>query len=77
MHSVVLKYARYQLTPSYRRDRVVESLSKVYKCHYPTLSSQSARGVKRSPLHAKLVERGACFRDVSGWEGADWYVAKC
>jgi 4-methylaminobutanoate oxidase (formaldehyde-forming) len=24
-------------------------------------------------VHHRLVERGAFFRDVSGWEGADWY----
>jgi len=27
-----------------------------------------------SPLHERLVARGAYFRDVSGWEGADWYA---
>jgi 4-methylaminobutanoate oxidase (formaldehyde-forming) len=25
-------------------------------------------------VHARLVEQGAYFRDVSGWEGADWYA---
>ncbi|KNC47481.1 glycine cleavage T-protein [Thecamonas trahens ATCC 50062] len=64
----------YQATPAYRAARVVESLGLVYKTHYPTRPSSSARGVKRSPLHAALADRGACFRDVSGWEGADWYA---
>jgi 4-methylaminobutanoate oxidase (formaldehyde-forming) len=35
---------------------------------------QTARNVKRSPLHERLAARGAYFRDVSGWEGADWYA---
>jgi 4-methylaminobutanoate oxidase (formaldehyde-forming) len=64
----------YQATPEYRRTRTVESLGMVYQCHYPTRSMQTARGVKRSPLHERLVARGAYFRDVSGWEGADWYA---
>jgi glycine cleavage system aminomethyltransferase T/glycine/D-amino acid oxidase-like deaminating enzyme len=64
----------YQTTPEYRRTRTVESLGMVYKCHYPTYVMQTARGAKRSPLHERLVARNAYFRDVSGWEGADWYA---
>jgi 4-methylaminobutanoate oxidase (formaldehyde-forming) len=64
---------RYQANPEYRRTRTVESLGMVYQCHYPTRSMQTARGAKLSPLHHRLAERGASFRDVSGWEGADWY----
>jgi glycine cleavage system aminomethyltransferase T len=46
----------------------------VYQCHYPTRSMQTARGAKRSPLHDRLAARGAYFKDVSGWEGPDWYA---
>jgi glycine cleavage system aminomethyltransferase T/glycine/D-amino acid oxidase-like deaminating enzyme len=65
---------RYQANPEYRRVRTVESLGQVYQCHYPTKSMQTARGVKRSPVHDRLAAQGAYFRDVSGWEGADWYA---
>jgi glycine cleavage system aminomethyltransferase T/glycine/D-amino acid oxidase-like deaminating enzyme len=64
----------YQGTPEYRRTRTVESLGMVYQCHYPTRSMTTARDAKRSPLHDRLAARGAFFRDVSGWEGADWYL---
>jgi glycine cleavage system aminomethyltransferase T/glycine/D-amino acid oxidase-like deaminating enzyme len=64
----------YQATPEYRRLRTVESLGMVYKCHYPTYVMQTARGAKRSPIHDRLAARNAYFRDVSGWEGADWYA---
>lgn len=64
----------YQATPAYRALRVVESLGKVYKCHYPHRQTETARGVRRSPLHDRLAALGAFFRDVSGWEGADWYA---
>jgi 4-methylaminobutanoate oxidase (formaldehyde-forming) len=64
----------YQTNPEYRRTRTVESLGMVYQCHYPTRSMQTARNVKRSAIHDRLASRGAYFKDVSGWEGADWYA---
>jgi glycine/D-amino acid oxidase-like deaminating enzyme len=64
----------YQANPKYRATRTVESLGMVYQCHYPTRSMQTARGAKRSPIHDKLQQAGAYFKDVSGWEGADWYA---
>ena len=64
----------YQSNPEYRRTRTVESLGMVYQCHYPTKSMQTARDAKRSPIHDRLAARGAYFKDVSGWEGADWYA---
>ena len=64
----------YQANPQYRAERTVESLGMVYAAHYPSRSMQSARGVKRSPIHDRLVENRAYFRDVSGWEGADWFA---
>jgi glycine cleavage system aminomethyltransferase T/glycine/D-amino acid oxidase-like deaminating enzyme len=64
----------YQSNPEYRRTRTVESLGMVYQCHYPTRSMQTARGAKKSAIYDRLEARGAYFRDVSGWEGADWYA---
>jgi 4-methylaminobutanoate oxidase (formaldehyde-forming) len=64
----------YQANPEYRRTRTVESLGMVYQCHYPTRSMMTARGAKKSALHDRLAAKGAYFRDVSGWEGADWYA---
>lgn len=65
---------RYQANPAYRRTRTVEMLGMVYRCHYPYQSPQTARGCKLSPLHSRLASQGAYFKDVSGWEGADWYA---
>ncbi len=64
----------YQANPEYRRRRTVESLGQVYSCHYPNKQLHTARNAKLSPLHQRLVEHGASFKDVSGWEGADWYA---
>ena len=30
--------------------------------------------MKKSAVHDRLAAAGAYFRDVSGWEGADWYA---
>src|SRR6478735_8589674 len=64
----------YQANPEYRATRTVESLGMVYQCHYPNRSMQTARGAKVSPVHARLAETGARFKDVSGWEAPDWYL---
>ena len=64
----------YQSNPEYRRTRTVESLGMVYQCHYPTRSMETARGARKSAFYDRLAARGAFFRDVSGWEGADWYA---
>ena len=64
----------YQSNPQYRRERTVESLGMVYKAHYPTRALQTARGAKKSALHDRLAAKGAYFRDVSGWEGVDWFA---
>lgn len=64
---------KYQANPEYRRTRTVESLGMVYQCHYPFRSMTTARGAKKAAFHDRLAARGAFFKDVSGWEGADWY----
>ncbi len=68
------RFQAYQSNPEYRRDRVSEMLGQVYKCHYPTKAPQTSRGAKRSVLHERLAAAGACFTDVSGWEGASWFA---
>jgi len=64
----------FQNNPRYRRDRTVEALGLAYQCHYPYKTLKTARGAKRSPFHDRLTDHGAYFKDVSGWEGADWYA---
>jgi glycine cleavage system aminomethyltransferase T/glycine/D-amino acid oxidase-like deaminating enzyme len=64
----------YQSNPEYRATRTVESLGMVYQCHYPNRSMRTARGAKLSPVHHRLAVQRAYFKDVSGWEGADWYA---
>ena len=69
----VRRAAREACSPAFRAARAPETLEKTYACHYPGLSPATARGVKRSPLHAAMAAAGARFRDVSGWESAEYY----
>ncbi|MFT3839223.1 MAG: FAD-dependent oxidoreductase [Myxococcaceae bacterium] len=64
----------YQCNPEYRKSRTVESLGWVYQCHYPTRTPLTARGAKKPVIYDRLASAGAYFKDVSGWEGADWYA---
>jgi 4-methylaminobutanoate oxidase (formaldehyde-forming) len=64
----------YQNNPKYRASRTVESLGMVYEAHYPTKTYKTARGAKKSPFYDRMAAAGAYFKDVSGWEGPDWYA---
>ncbi len=55
-------------------DRAVESYSRYYDIHWPGSEPQSARGVRRSPLHHRLKEAGAVFGSKFGWERANWFA---
>ncbi|HEX6886520.1 MAG TPA: FAD-dependent oxidoreductase [Candidatus Nanopelagicales bacterium] len=70
----VARVQPHQATPRYRATRTAESLGTVYACHLPGRQPRTARGIRRSPLHDRLIAAGAWCKDVSGWEGADWYA---
>ena len=67
------RFQGYMMNKSFRESRVQESLGLVYKCHYPYKTKLSGRGVKFTPFYTALKDQGAYFRDVSGWECADWF----
>ena len=52
----------YQANPLYRAHRVPETLARVYECHLPNQPARTARGAKTSPVHERLVARGAYCR---------------
>ena len=64
----------FQRNRSYLRERVSETLGLLYADHFPYLQPQTARGVRRSPLHEHLKARGAVFGETAGWERANWYA---
>lgn len=64
----------FQRNARYLRDRTVESLGLLYAMHWPHRQPETARGVRRSPLHDALKARGAVFGEVAGWERANWFA---
>ncbi|MEO1603534.1 MAG: FAD-dependent oxidoreductase, partial [Pseudomonadota bacterium] len=64
----------FQTNRRYLKERVSESLGLLYADHWPYRQPETARGVRRSPLHEHLKARGACFGETSGWERPNWFA---
>ncbi|MEM0937073.1 MAG: FAD-dependent oxidoreductase [Pseudomonadota bacterium] len=64
----------FQKNRRYLRTRVSETLGLLYADHYPFRQPETARGVRRSPLHEHLKARGAVFGETAGWERANWFA---
>jgi 4-methylaminobutanoate oxidase (formaldehyde-forming) len=64
----------FQRNRRYLKERVTETLGLLYADHYPYRQVETARGVRRSPLHEHLKARGAVFGEVAGWERANWFA---
>jgi heterotetrameric sarcosine oxidase gamma subunit len=64
----------FQGNARYLHDRTVETLGLLYAMHWPFRQYETARGVRKSPLHDRLAARGACFGEAAGWERPNWYA---
>jgi glycine cleavage system T protein len=64
----------FQMNRKYLQARVRESLGLLYATHWPFRQYQTARGVRRSAVHDRLAQAGACFGEAFGWERANWYA---
>ncbi|MGE4246787.1 MAG: FAD-dependent oxidoreductase, partial [Parvibaculaceae bacterium] len=64
----------FQTNSRYLKDRTTETLGLLYAMHWPYRQVETARGVRRSPFHDRLVKLGACMGEVSGWERPNWFA---
>ena len=64
----------FQSNQKYLETRVSEGLGLLYAMHWPYRQFATARGVRRSALHDRFVERNACFGEVVGWERPNWFA---
>ena len=64
----------FQNNKTYLVSRVSETLGLLYADHFPYRQMATARGVRRSPVHAILEKHGAVFGEMAGWERANWYA---
>ena len=65
----------FQANRRYLHDRTVETLGLLYAMHWPNYQYLTARGVRRSPLHDRLIAAGACMGETAGWERPNWFAA--
>ena len=63
----------FQRNQRYLENRTKETVGLLYAKHHPYNSPQSARGVRRSPIHEHLKRAGACFAEAAGWERPAWF----
>ena len=64
----------FQTNRRYLRERVSESLGLLYAMHWPYRQFETARGVRRSPFHDRLVAAGAVHGAAFGWERPNWFA---
>ena len=64
----------FQSVKKYVGERVSESLGLLYAMHWPYRQPETARGVRRSPIHPYTKQLGAVFGEVNGWERPNWYA---
>lgn len=70
----IARMAPFQGNQRYLVERATETLGLLYADHFPYRQKATARGVRRSPLHTYLAERGAVFGELAGWERANWFA---
>ena len=64
----------FQGNKTYLFERSKETLGLLYADHFPYLQKKTARGIRRSPFHHHLLERGAVMGELAGWERANWFA---
>ncbi|MGB7904486.1 MAG: FAD-dependent oxidoreductase [Steroidobacteraceae bacterium] len=69
----VRRVVPFQANKHYLHDRTTETLGLLYAMHWPYYQYSTARGVRRTPLHDRLVAAGACMGETAGWERPNWY----
>jgi len=69
--------ATHEVTRRFREERTVEQLGVLFGDAYaPGWTPATARGVRRSPVHERLVRHGARFDTTTGWEWADFFAGE-
>ncbi|MDH5242643.1 MAG: FAD-dependent oxidoreductase [Chloroflexota bacterium] len=70
----IRRFMPFQSNRRYLKERTTEVLGLLYDMHWPFRQPDTARGVRRSPLHDRLTAAGACFGETAGWERANWFA---
>ncbi len=66
----------FQGNRRYLAERATETLGLLYADHYPFRQKVTARDIRRSPFHRRLLEHGAVMGELAGWERPGWFARK-
>ncbi|GAA3470300.1 FAD-dependent oxidoreductase [Nonomuraea roseola] len=67
------RFAPWAGNDTWLRDRVKETLGLHYAMSWPNRELESARPLRRSPVHHLLAEAGASFGSKMGWERVNYF----
>ena len=70
----IRRFAPMQGNKRWLRGRVQEIVGLHFAMAWPNREPESARNVRRSPVHHLLEVQGACFGTKMGWERANWFA---
>ena len=70
----IRRFHGFQNSAGYLYDRTVETVGTLYGMHWPHFQYETARDIRRSPIHDRLAARRACFGAAAGWERPNWYA---
>jgi glycine cleavage system aminomethyltransferase T/glycine/D-amino acid oxidase-like deaminating enzyme len=70
----IRRFAPMQNNKRWLRGRVQEIVGLHFAMAWPNREPESARNVRRSPVHHLLEAQGACFGTKMGWERVNWFA---
>jgi glycine cleavage system aminomethyltransferase T/glycine/D-amino acid oxidase-like deaminating enzyme len=64
----------FQSNRKYLYDRTTEALGLLFDMHWPYRQFETARDVRKSPIHDRLLARGAFMTEMVGWERPGFFA---
>lgn len=64
----------FQSNRKFLFDRTTETLGLLFDMHWPYRQFATARNVRQSPFHDRLVARGACMTEAAGYERPGFFA---
>jgi 4-methylaminobutanoate oxidase (formaldehyde-forming) len=64
----------FQSNRKYLYDRTTETLGLLFDMHWPYRQFATARDIRRSPFHDRLLKAGACMTEAAGFERPGFFA---
>lgn len=64
----------FQSNRKYLFDRTTETLGLLFDMHWPYRQFETARNIRQSPFHDRLVAAGACMTEAAGYERPGFFA---